>query len=372
MAPYALCLVWALLSSVGTAFHIPGIGVYRVGRVGRVGRGAVPLVLHRHMHRRHRRHRTALHASTPRATTNDATTNADADAPTSDTGAGDPATGTDLSTDTHIEKTALAKTCATLFAISAPLGTSLDNYHGLFGVLSYVLPIYYLYTTYVLRHTSIRIYYSIRHTSIPAYALYCILHTALSTCLQYHLSHLLSTFPPTHLHSPTPTCIIIYIITYTLTLSPTLTYTPHLHTHTHTLTNRYENNGLPLTYQIEIAGHVVLKSALWVPFVFGGAGVVMSIIVVSLTPEYIHIHILHTAYCILHTALSTLCLHSQLHSLHSHLHTYTLTILSQFSYLSGPPGQGVGNARDQEAPPLLQNPLLYLLLQLPVLPLWTT
>ncbi|KAJ1433146.1 hypothetical protein B484DRAFT_429649 [Ochromonadaceae sp. CCMP2298] len=81
-------------------------------------------------------------------------------------------------TDTNND--ALAKTCATMFAISAPLGTSLDNYHGLFGVLS------------------------------------------------------------------------------------------------------YENNGLPLTYQLEWAGQVVLKSALWVPAVFGGAGVVMSLMVVLL------------------------------------------------------------------------------------------
>eukprot|EP00600_Ochromonadales_sp_CCMP1393_P002916 CAMPEP_0174977306 /NCGR_PEP_ID=MMETSP0004_2-20121128/13531_1 /TAXON_ID=420556 /ORGANISM="Ochromonas sp., Strain CCMP1393" /LENGTH=152 /DNA_ID=CAMNT_0016228465 /DNA_START=145 /DNA_END=600 /DNA_ORIENTATION=- len=78
------------------------------------------------------------------------------------------------------DKASLIKTSGFMFAISAPLGTFLDNYHGLFGVLS------------------------------------------------------------------------------------------------------YENNGIPLTCQLSFDGSLFLKSAIWVPVVFGMAGIVMSLIVILL------------------------------------------------------------------------------------------
>ena len=38
---------------------------------------------------------------------------------------------------TSFNKIAFLKTASKMYAISAPLGVALDNYHGLFGVLSY-------------------------------------------------------------------------------------------------------------------------------------------------------------------------------------------------------------------------------------------
>jgi hypothetical protein len=189
MAPYALCLVWALLSSVGTAFHIPGIGVYRVGRVGRVGRGAVPLVLHRHMHRRHRRHRRPSNRHRP------------------------------INRHTHREDRSGQDLCHPVRHLRPPRHIPGQLPWTLRRPLvrtTYILPIYYLCTkTY--QHTYILQYKTYQHTSICP-----LLHTA------YCIIHL-STVSPL---SPT-----VYISTYSSTFSHShLHYHLHYHLHSHTLT----------------------------------------------------------------------------------------------------------------------------------------